>query len=171
MAIEQKILATHSGSGKTVRQAIRLDIAGADLLLTGTFEQWVPLVMEGLREERPVQLLVDVTSSSSSSNSALAANTNGELFAFEAKAIKRAQPSGHRVKGILTYGTQQAEAEVFLQAPAAHSPFALLSFDLPNSNFESLWKALGKRADAQAAFGGTEVRAQGWLRPPTVAAA
>lgn len=169
MATEQKILATHSGSGKTVRQAIRLDIAGANLLLTGTFEQWVPLVMEGLREERSVQLLVDVTSSST--NSTLAANTNGELFAFEAKAIKRAQPNGHRVKGILTYGIHQAEAEVFLQAPAAHSPFALLSFDLPNSDFESLWKALGKRADAQAAFGGTEVRAQGWLRPPTVAAA
>jgi hypothetical protein len=169
METRQTILATHSTAGETAGRAIRLDIAGPNLLLTGTFEQWVPLVMEGLREDRSVQLLIDVTSSSPRLSSAQ--NSNGTLFSFEATSIKRAKPEGHKIKGLMTHGVHQAETEIFLQAPAAHSPFALLTFDLPNESFEGLWKDLSKRADARAAEGGTEVRAQGWLRPPTVAAA
>jgi len=125
--------------------------------------------MEGLRQDRSVQLLIDVTSSSPRVSSAL--NSNGALFSFEATSIKRAKPDGHKITGMMTHGIHQAETEIFLQAPATHSPFALLSFDLPNEDFEGLWKELATRADARAADGGTEVRAQGWLRPPTVAAA
>jgi hypothetical protein len=169
MATQQKIFATRSTTAPPAAQAIRLDIAGPNLLLSGSFEQWVPLVMEGLREDRSVQLLVDVTSSSP--NQFSAANSNGILFSFDATSIKRAKEGGHKIKGLMTHGAYQAEADVFLQAPAAHSPFAVLSFDLPNESFEGLWQEFGKRAAARAAAGGTEVRAQGWLRPPTVAAA
>lgn len=138
-------------------------------MLTGTFEQWVPLMMEGLKEDRAVQLLVDVTSSKLPQ--VAPANTNGALFSFEAQSIKRVQNGGHRVKGVLTYGAHHAETEVFMQAPPSHSPFAVLSFQLPSTDFEGLWKALSKRASSNAAKNGTEVRARGWLRPPTVAAA
>ena len=110
METQQKILPTQSAAGKSAGRAIRLDIAGPDLLLTGTFEQWVPRVMEGLREDRSVQLLIDVTSSSP--RLSLAQNSNGALFSFEAKSIKRAKPLGHNVKGLLKYGVHEAEAEI-----------------------------------------------------------
>lgn len=163
-------LETQKGAAAPARggQALRLDIAGSNLLIAGTFEQWVPLVMEGLRDDRAVQLLVDLTSSKGTAEAA-AVNDNKLLFSFEGHDIKR-MPVGHRVRGTLTLGTQSAPAEVLLQAPAAHTPFAVLAFEVPEG-FETMWDEMSKRADDNAARGETEVRAWGWLRPPAVAAA
>ncbi len=147
---------------------IRLDIAGANLMIAGTFSQWVPLVMEGLREDRAVQLLVDITSSKAGSETA-AANTNGLLFAFAGSDVKRSA-QGHRVRGTLSYGTKTAASELLLQTPSAHTPFAVLSFDIP-VGFEGVWDNMARQAHQKAAEGQTEFRAWGWLRPPVVAAA
>lgn len=152
----------------TAQQALRLDIAGANLMIAGTFEQWVPLVMEGLRDERAVQLLVDITSAPTTVEPT-ATGHDQPLLAFESHDIKR-MPYGHRARGTLSYGDTSADAEVLLQAPPAHTPFALLTLQLPQG-FETAWQAMEKRAEASAALGETEVRARGWLRPPSVAAA
>ena len=137
-------------------------------MIAGTFEQWVPLVMEGLRDDRAVQLLVDITSSKTTAEPT-AANHNGLLFSFESHDIKRL-PVGHRVRGTLTLGAHSAPTEMLLQAPATHTPFAVLAFEVPEG-FETIWDAMSQRADDNAARGETEVRASGWLRAPAVATA
>ena len=160
----QTPLAQPAGAPK----ALRLDIADANLMIAGTFTQWVPLLMEGLREDRSVQLLVDITSPERSTEAAVA-NTNGLLFAFEASDVKPGT-NGHRVRGTLSHGTRTAPTEMLLQTARAHTPFAVLSFELPEG-FEGLWDTMVKQADDRAAEGETEFRAWGWLRPPVVAAA
>lgn len=135
-------------------------------MLSGTFEQWVPLVMEGLRDDRAVQLLVDVTSPKAATSTAV--NTNGLLFQFESTDVKRSGTLGHRLRGVLTSGARQAPAEFMLEVAPAHTPFAVLSFSLP-PDWEGLWDAFS--ANANARQDETEVRARGWLRTPALAAA
>ena len=137
-------------------------------MIAGTFTQWVPLIMEGLRKDRAVQLLVDITSPETASEHA-AANNNGLVFSFEGNEVKLGV-EGHRVRGTLSHGTHTAPTEMLLQTSQAHTPFAVLSFELPQG-FEGAWEKMANQANERAAEGETEFRASGWLRPPVVAAA
>jgi hypothetical protein len=149
-------------------QPIRLGIAGADLLLAGRFEQWVPLVMaDGASDESAVQLLVDVTSPPGQGGP----RPSADLFSFTAKKVEQVAPNAHRARGVLRANGHSRATEVLLHSPVGHTPFLLATFQIERSRFPELWEALEERALSAAASGTKEMRPRAWLRLPDLAAA
>lgn len=151
------------------RRPVRLDIAGGDLLLRGTFEQWLPVAMERPGDgDGSVQLLVDVTSLKNAPGTAALGT---DVLSFTAHDVKAVGPLTYAVNGKLTAGRAHKDLQIILQTPGLHTPFCLLTFSLPAREFAPLWRAFEARF-APADEGGTrEVRARAWLRVPEVATA
>jgi hypothetical protein len=155
---------------------ISLRIAGADLLLSGRFEQWMPLVLaEGQEGKGSAQILFDVTSNSRRTPSRNKRSWDPDLFSFEStevEALGKKNVRSYRIKGRMNVGSESGEAEATLQTPSAHTPFCVLLFDIDRTRFGELWSALEQRVDDRNADPeAQEVRPRAWLKAPALAAA
>ena len=147
------------------RWPIGLKIVGGDLLLSGRFEQWVPLAISNEGDgEGAVQLVVDVTSHRAAKPGA----EDPDLFSYASTRVERVGPQSYRLKGNLRAGEESAPVEALLQSPHAHTPFLVMTFSLDRNRFAPLWEALEGRA---AATGEHEMRPRAWLVAPDLAAA
>jgi hypothetical protein len=144
---------------------IRLQIAGADLLLSGRFEQWMPVLLS--EEQQGVgaaQVLFDVTSNRS-------IQAKDDLFAFKAMSVEAIGPQSYRLKGTLTAEGVKGDVEAILQNPPGHTPFFVILFRLDREAFPGLWGTLEDKAARVEASGQQELRPRAWLREPELAAA
>ena len=152
-------------TGDMTARPIRLQIAGADLLLSGRFEQWMPIVLSEEQEgASAVQVLFDVTSNRS-------VRARSDLLFFKAKSVQAIGPQSYRLKGTLTADGVKREVEAVLQSPPGHTPFFMILFRLDREAFPALWDAFGDRAARLDASGQQELRPRAWLREPDLAAA
>jgi hypothetical protein len=151
--------------------AIQLRLAGGDLLLSGRFEQWIPLVMENEQgeggDQGTVRILFDVTSTAA----AEAGRGDKNFFSFSSRTVKRLGPQAYSAKGTLRVGGASRALEVLLHSPVAHTPFFTLTVPIDKSRFGALWTEIERRIVDVAAHGETEMRPRAWLRAPVVAAA
>ena len=156
---------THTKVPETdVRWPVALKIAGADLLLSGRFAQWVPLVIEEGEGEGAVQLVVDVTSHRSATPDA----EHPDLFSYTATGVERVGPQSYRLTGNLRAGDESAPVEALVQSPHAHTPFLVMTLSLDRERFASLWEVFEGKA---AVNGEHEMRPEAWLVAPDLAAA
>lgn len=145
---------------------IRLQIAGADLLLAGRFEQWMPVLL-GEGEDGAlgaVQILFDVTSNRS-------ARPGGDLFSFKARSVEAVGPQAYRLKGTLRAGASSGEVEAVLQNPPGHTPFFVILFRMDPAAFPELWTAFEEKVAGVEGSGQQELRPRAWLKEPALAAA
>jgi hypothetical protein len=150
---------------ETAAAPIRLQIAGADLLLSGRFSHWVPVLMSEAQDgSDAVQILFDVTS-----NRAGAKGT--DLFTFKTKSVEPMAAQSYKLKGTLTGGGASGEVEAVLQNPPGHTPFFVMLFRLNREAFPEIWSALEDHAAGVQASGEQELRPQAWVREPDLAAA
>ena len=144
---------------------IRLQIAGADLLLSGRFEQWMPVLLSEAQEgPAAVQLLFDVTSNGS-------ARPESDLFTFKARKVEAVAPQSYKLHGTLASGGVKREVEALLQSPPGHTPFFVILFRLDPAAFPELWSVLEERVAGLEGSGQQELRPRAWLREPALAAA
>jgi hypothetical protein len=149
---------------KTARP-IRLQIAGADLLLSGRFEQWMPVLLsEEQQGAGAVQVLFDVTSNRS-------VRAKSDLLAFKAKSVEAIGPQAYRLQGTLSADGAKGEVEAVLQNPPGHTPFFMILFRLDREAFPELWSIFEDKAANIEASGQQELRPRAWLREPELAAA
>lgn len=160
-------------------QAIALRIAGGDLLLSGHFGQWMPLMLsEGgehpANDQTPVepaaddqlstaQVLFDVTS-----NRVPDARKKDELFSFTASKVESVSGQAYKLAGKLRAEGKSANVEAILRSPAAHTPFFVMVFRFDREKFPALWSALESRISGNPQG---ELRPTAWLVPPQLAAA
>ena len=162
-------------------QAIGLRIAGADLLLSGRFGQWMPLVLadgSAVTGAAPAndsdsglataQVLFDVTSNRTAPRTTGAAPVPGDLFSFTATDVESMGKQAYKLKGKLRAEGKTAEVEALLRSPKAHTPFFVIVFRFDQQRFPGLWSALEARVEDG---GAGELRPTAWLRPPDLAAA
>jgi len=142
---------------------IHLSISGADLLLSGRFEHWVPMALDSDGESHEAQVVFDVTSTGP-------ANDTGEVFSFVSNKVRRTADGAYLAKGTMRRGDVERPSSATLQVPAAHSPFAVVTFDLDEAAFPEVWSELSERVATQDGSN-AEVRPRAWLLTPTVAAA
>jgi hypothetical protein len=156
---------TPTTSLDTAVPPIRLQIAGADLLLSGRFSHWVPVLMSEAQDGTDaVQILFDVTSNRVS-------GPGSDLFTFKAKSVESVAAQSYRLKGTLTGGGASGEVEAVLQNPPGHTPFFVMLFRLNSQTFPAIWSALEDRAVGVQASGEQELRPEAWVREPDLAAA
>jgi hypothetical protein len=149
----------------TTAPPIRLQIAGADLLLSGRFSHWVPVLMSEAQDGTDaVQVLFDVTSNRVGAR-------GRDLFTFKARSVEPMAPQSYRLKGTLSGGGTSGEVEAVLQNPPGHTPFFVILFRFDRQAFPKLWTALEDEAAGVQASGGQELRPEGWVREPNLAAA
>ncbi len=161
-----------NGTGLGARP-IGLHVSGADLLLEGRFNHWMPVaVMSDRPDVGVVQILFDSTSPANEG----ARPPGQDLFSFRAEEAK---PVGERVfsaKGRLEVEGQgaaedeDAEVEAIIQAPEGHSPFFFVTLSIDRTRFEPLWSAIEDRAVLSLGEQ-KEMRPSAWLRVPGLAAA
>jgi hypothetical protein len=142
---------------------IELAIHGADLVLAGKFEHWVPVAIETGGGESEAQVLFDVTSSGP-------ANDGGELFSYTAKKVSRLADGAYLAKGTFRAGDVIRGVEALVQAPAGHSPFASITFRLDEAAFPEVWQEFSGRLSGRGPAD-LEVRPRAWLLAPVLAAA
>src|SRR5687768_13598011 len=99
---------------------IDLSIVGGDLLLAGKFEHWVPMALESGGRRSAAQLVVDVTSVGPANDA------GGEVFSFVSNKVRRVADGTYRARGTLRRGDVQRTSDATVQAPAVHSPFAVV---------------------------------------------
>jgi hypothetical protein len=144
---------------------IRLQIAGADVLLSGRFEQWMPVVLsEGQEGPAAVQILFDVTSNRP-------ARPGNTLFEFKTRSVEPAGPQSYRLKGTLSADGVRRETEAVLQSPPGHTPFFMILFQVEKEAFPQLWSTFEDKAASVEASGQQELRPRAWLWEPELAAA
>jgi len=73
-------------------------------------------------------------------------------------------------KGIMRRGDLESTAEAIVQAPPAHSPFAVLTFRMDEGVFPEVWSELSARAATQDGAS-LEVRPRAWSFAQALAAA
>lgn len=149
---------------------VHLRIAGANLLLSGRFEQWVPLVMTAGQQgetEGAAQILVDVTSTARDQGRARPA----DLLTFRARSVEQTGPQVYQAKGTLNARGATGPATAVLQSPEGHTPFLLVTLSFDRERFGELWQGLEDRVLAGNEGGKSEVRPRAWLRAPELAAA
>ena len=148
-------------------QSINLRIAGADLLLSGRFEHWVPLALAEGKDEGAAQLLLDVTSTPRSRSESRPVS---ELFSFTSTSVEAVAPQSYRAKGRLRSHGITRQTEVLLHSPVGHTPFFIMTVPVDRTHFAELWSELEDRAAVTVA-GDKELRPRAWLRAPELAAA
>ncbi len=148
--------------------AIRLQIAGADLLLSGRFEQWMPVLLSTGDDANlaAVQILFDVTS-----NRSVAPRAQGHLLSFKSKSVEAVGKQAYKLVGTLRAGGVSKEVEALLQNPPGHTPFFVILFRIDPQAFPGLWETLETRAAGLEEGSQEELRPRAWLRAPELAAA
>jgi hypothetical protein len=146
--------------------SIRLQIAGADLLLSGRFEQWMPVRLhEGDdREPATAQILFDVTSNRSR-------RQGKDLLTFKSRSVETVGPQTYRLKGTLEADGHSGPVEAMLQNPPGHTPFFLIMFRIDRTSYPTLFDAFEDRVARVQTLGQDELRPRAWLRAPELAAA
>jgi hypothetical protein len=146
--------------------AIRLQIAGADLLLSGRFEHWMPVLLSTGDESAlaAVQILIDVTSNRS-------VRAERDLLAFKARSVEQVGAQAYKLKGSFSAGGVSREIEAVLQSPPGHTPFFVILFRIDPADFPGLWETFEERAARAEATGEEELRPSAWLKAPELAAA
>jgi hypothetical protein len=146
-------------------QIIQLSIAGAELMVNGRFDHWVPVAAEGgTPEEGAVQIFFDVTGMARSHE------LEEQLFAFEANEVERLGPFAYIVKGTITKDDRSEPMEAVIQTPPAHTPFVVITFAFDRKKFPEIWadlSAVVATRDDQ----NSQIHPRAWLRPPTLATA
>jgi hypothetical protein len=143
-------------------RSIDLAIRGADLVLAGRFQHWVPLTLETGGGQSEAQLLFDVTSPGP-------ANDTGDVFSFASADVRSIGDGAFMAKGVLRRGELERPVDAVVQAPAAHSPFAAVTFQIDETAFPEVWSELSEQASARITDG--EVRPWAWMLAPVLAAA
>ena len=134
------------------------------MLLAGRFEHWVPLALETGGKRNQAQVVFDVTSTGP-------ANDRGdEAFSFVSKKVRRVADGTYLAQGTMRRGEVQRASKAVVQAPAAHSPFAVVTFEIAEAVFPELWEELSARVANQEGSK-AEVRPRAWLLTPLIAAA
>jgi hypothetical protein len=164
--METPVVNETSPSVDSAAPPIRLQIAGADLLLSGRFSRWTPVLMSEAQDATDaVQILFDVTSNRAP------AGGGGDLFTFKARSVAPVKGQSYKLKGTLTAGGTSGEVEAVLQNPPGHTPFFVLLFRFDRQAFPTVWSAFEDRAAGVEASGQQELRPEAWVREPALAAA
>ena len=147
--------------------AIRLAIRGPELMISGTFDHWVPVAMDGDGSEGMVQLFFDVTGMARPGQEG---DEQEELFSFEADEVERVGELAHRASGKIRRGNVERSVDALVQTPAAHTPFVALTFAVDEKAFPEVWSELsalvGSNEDTRA-----QIYPRAWLRAPQLASA
>jgi hypothetical protein len=143
---------------------IDLSIRGGQLLLEGRFEHWVPMALESGGKRSQAQLVFDVTSTGPAND------TGDAFFSFESSKVRRVADGTYLAQGVMRHGEVHRLGKATVQAPAAHSPFAVVTFELSEDAFPEVWEELSVRVATQDGSN-AEVRPKAWLLTPMVAAA
>jgi hypothetical protein len=143
---------------------IRLSLVGDELLVSGRFDHWMPVALEGgATGEGAAQIFFDVT------GMAGPRDVDGELFSYTATDVRKIGTLAYAAKGTMKHGDEELAVEAVVQTPAAHTPFVVVTFTLPREKFPEVWEQLGAMASAQQ--DGVNMAPRAWLRAPTLAAA
>jgi hypothetical protein len=142
---------------------IRLAIRSKDLMVSGRFDHWVPVAMEGNGAEGAAQLFFDVTGMSRGPE-------DGELFSFESDKVKRLGGLAFVATGTLQQGDVKKTVDAVVQTPMAHTPFLAVTFPLDASIFSEIWTDLSALVAART-DGNTQMSPRAWLRTPTLGTA
>jgi len=142
---------------------IRLDVRSKDLVVSGRFNHWLPVAIEGDGAEGAAQLFLDVTGMARRGE-------EGELFSFESTEVKRVGDLAFVATGTLRRGDVERKVEAMIQTPIAHTPFLAITVPLDQAAFPDVWGNLsalvGTRSEA-----GAQLTPRAWLRIPVLAAA
>jgi hypothetical protein len=138
-------------------------------MISGSFDHWVPVAMDGDGSEGMVQLFFDVTGMARP-----AADGSGDeqplLFTFEANEVERVGELAHRATGKIRRGDVERSVDALVQTPAAHTPFVALTFAVDEKAFPEIWSELsalvGSHEDTRA-----QIYPRAWLRAPQLASA
>jgi hypothetical protein len=143
-------------------QTIGLSIAGADLMVRGRFDHWLPVAAEGATpDEGAVQIFFDVTGISRPQDV-------DELFSFQSVEVERLGPFAYITKGIMRQGDSQEVMEAVIQTPPAHTPFVVVTFSIDRKKFPEMWQELTAVVATRDESHG-QLQPRGWLRAPTLA--
>jgi hypothetical protein len=147
-------------------QAIGLEIAGAELMVNGRFDHWVPVAAEGGGgDEGAVQIFFDVTGMAPPVE-----RSGEELFSFTATDVDRLGPFAYLSRGYIRHGEEEAPMEAVIQTPPAHTPFVVVTFSIDRRKFPEIWKDLATVV-ANRPDGNAQMHPRAWLRAPTLASA
>jgi hypothetical protein len=145
-------------------QTIGLSIAGADLMVKGRFDHWLPVAAEGATpDEGAVQIFFDVTGMARPQDV-------DELFSFHASDVERLGPFAYIAKGAMRQGEAQEVMEAVIQTPPAHTPFVVVTFSIDRKKFPDMWHDLSAVV-AGRDENNAQLHPRGWLRAPTLATA
>jgi hypothetical protein len=145
-------------------QAIHLEIAGGELMVSGRFDHWVPVAAEGGNpDEGAVQIFFDVTG--------MARPQDGEeLFSFHATEVDRLGPFAYIAKGVMKKGELEEPMEAVVQTPPAHTPFVVVTFSIDRKKFSEIWQDL-TAVVATRDENNTQLHPRAWLKVPSLASA
>lgn len=145
-------------------QTIDLAIHGADLMVGGRFDHWVPVAAEGANpDEGAVQIFFDVTGMAR-------AQDPQELFSFSASDVERLGPFAYIAKGTMRKGEEEQPMEAVIQTPPAHTPFVVVTFSIDRKKFPEVWEDL-TAVVATRDDHNSQLHPRAWLRAPTLASA
>jgi len=142
---------------------VALSIRSKDLLVTGRFDHWMPVAMEGNGAEGAAQLFFDVTGMAGKADA-------GELFSFESTQVKRVGDLAFVATGTLQHGDVTRTVDVMIQTPMAHTPFFAVTFPVDETIFPDVWNDLAALIAARS-DGDTQMSPRAWLRAPKLATA
>jgi hypothetical protein len=144
---------------------IRLSLAGDELMVSGRFDHWAPLALEGgPTGDGAAQIFFDVT------GMAGPRDLDDELFSYAAHGVQKIGTLAYAAKGVMKRGDVEIPVEAVVQTPAAHTPFLVVTFSIPRETFPELWDQLAAMVAAQQDTS-INMSPRAWLRAPTLAAA
>jgi hypothetical protein len=139
-------------------------MAGEELMVSGRFDHWAPVALEGgATGEGAAQIFFDVT------GMAGPRDVDEELFSYTAHDVRKIGTLAYSAKGTMKRGDEELAVDAVVQTPAAHTPFLVVTFSIPRDKFAEVWEQLGALAAAQQ--DGINMAPRAWLRAPTLAAA
>jgi hypothetical protein len=164
-------------TGSTGNTGIDLDITGADLMLSGRFQDWDSGVTMGPDlDQLQVRLAVDATSAAQRLIAAPSQKLSEPppLFAYRGRDVTSVSAGVFQVDGELTSVTGVRPMQMLVETPIQHSPVFLLSFQAKKSDLGPGWTHLlsnvvpfTRRSDDES----PAMPAHAWLTMPTLAAA
>jgi hypothetical protein len=123
------------------RPPIRLFVAGEDVMLAGRFDHWRAMALdESSPEQGGAQVLLDVTGTAPAGAE--------ELFSFTARSVEGLGDSAYVAHGLMRRGEEERWTDAVIQAPAAHSPFVMITFTVDRTRLPEVWSRLAEHVGA-----------------------
>jgi hypothetical protein len=146
---------------------IRLSLNGDELMVSGRFDHWAPVALEGdAGQIGAAQIFFDVTGMAGPR----LRDVDDELFSYTSHSVQRIGALAYAAKGTMKRGDVEQKVDAVVQAPAAHTPFVVITFSIPRDSFPEVWEQLSTIVAGQQ-DGAINMAPRAWLRPPTLAAA